>query len=486
MSNPFSRLTGGLVDLGGSSTFSAEALAIFAAFSTPPDAARKTAIDTYVVALKSAGVWTKLDVLYAFAAADSQAALINWKNPGTFNGTLVGSPTFTADRGFTCPGLSVNYVSSNFVPSSAGGNFVQNSAHYSIRTLNDAGPNDTRRVVGNPVGTSPRTAFTPVDSSPPGSFWRINSANPINAGNATRPSDHFIINRTNSTDTQLYVSGASSGSSTVDTSTGLPTTAMVFGADPVGAGNSDFLVAGGSIGSSLNSTEAAALNAAETAYMHTVGAYPTASYIGTASATVSGSSSSASGVNIGPASADRLVVVCIGYQSGSKTVTSATIAGIAATVVQTNAVNGENTAIISANVPTGTTGTIAINYSGANTGSFDTLSVFNITGLGSFTAVSSVNGGVSAGTTMTASPTPSWGGVIITASETQFADITSTIAITTSTETFAAGANTYNGSDGRTHFSAFAQHIGQLVSPSVVTVSWTGNNNGNISSACWR
>ena len=38
---------------------------------------------------------------YMYAAADSQAAKINWINPGTYNATEVNSPTFTADRGFT-------------------------------------------------------------------------------------------------------------------------------------------------------------------------------------------------------------------------------------------------------------------------------------------------------------------------------------------------------------------------------------------------
>ena len=59
--------------------------AIAAAFTTPPTTARKNLIDAAVVALKSAGVWTKLDALYLFAAADSQAAIINWKAPGTYN-----------------------------------------------------------------------------------------------------------------------------------------------------------------------------------------------------------------------------------------------------------------------------------------------------------------------------------------------------------------------------------------------------------------
>lgn len=113
--------------VGAGVSYSAEALAIFAAFTTPPSTARKALIDACVVSLKTAGVWSKLDALYMFAAADSQAALINWKNPGTYNATAVNSPTFTADHGFT--GASTKYIDSNFNASTAVGSlYTRNSA----------------------------------------------------------------------------------------------------------------------------------------------------------------------------------------------------------------------------------------------------------------------------------------------------------------------------------------------------------------------
>ena len=84
--------------VGAGSSYDAATEAIAAAFTTPPTTARKDLIDAAVVALKAAGVWAKLDALYAFAAADSQAAMINWKHPGTYNATEVNAPTFTADQ----------------------------------------------------------------------------------------------------------------------------------------------------------------------------------------------------------------------------------------------------------------------------------------------------------------------------------------------------------------------------------------------------
>jgi hypothetical protein len=113
--------------VGAGSSYAAETEAIAAAFTTPPTAARKNLIDAAVVALKSAGVWTKLDCLYVLAAADSQAAKINWIAPGTYNLTEVNAPPFTADTGFT--GASTKYIDTGFNPSTAPSpKYVLNSA----------------------------------------------------------------------------------------------------------------------------------------------------------------------------------------------------------------------------------------------------------------------------------------------------------------------------------------------------------------------
>lgn len=114
------------------SGYSAEATTLFAAMSSQPDATRKGHIDTCIGALKTAGVWTKLDVLYVFAAHDSQASLLNWKNPATFNAAVAAATvTFTTDRGHTGDGAS-GYIDSGFNASTAGGNFVRDSAHLAV------------------------------------------------------------------------------------------------------------------------------------------------------------------------------------------------------------------------------------------------------------------------------------------------------------------------------------------------------------------
>ena len=106
--------------------FEAEAVALFARFTTPPTDARKSQINALIAALKVAGVWAKIDALYVAAAADSQAATRNWKQ-NLYNATAINSPTFTADQGFTGNGSS-SYLQTGYTASTAGGNYVQDSA----------------------------------------------------------------------------------------------------------------------------------------------------------------------------------------------------------------------------------------------------------------------------------------------------------------------------------------------------------------------
>jgi hypothetical protein len=95
-------------------------------------------INNFVVALKRATIWSSLDFLHVYAAADSQAALINWVNPGTFTGTLVNSPTFTTDRGFTV--FNPVYVDTGYDPTVNAINYSQNGACRFARSLtNDPG-----------------------------------------------------------------------------------------------------------------------------------------------------------------------------------------------------------------------------------------------------------------------------------------------------------------------------------------------------------
>lgn len=116
--------------------FEAETKALVARFTTPATRQRKVWINRLIKALKTAGVWQKLDALYVAAAADSQAATRNWKQD-LYNATAIASPAFVADRGFTGNGTS-SYLQTGFTASSAvSPKYLQDSAAVGAWMLTD-------------------------------------------------------------------------------------------------------------------------------------------------------------------------------------------------------------------------------------------------------------------------------------------------------------------------------------------------------------
>lgn len=108
-----------------SGMYDPSAAALFAAMAVQPSAARKANINTTIVALKAAGLWTTIDRLHVTKAHTSQAALLDWKTAAN-SATARNVPTFTADAGFTSDG-STSDLETNFNPATAGGNFALNS-----------------------------------------------------------------------------------------------------------------------------------------------------------------------------------------------------------------------------------------------------------------------------------------------------------------------------------------------------------------------
>lgn len=124
----------------GGYIYQAETVTLLRALTGTYSTARKIQIDKLIKSLKTAGIWSKLDVLQMYAAPTAADAVVNWKSPGTFNATLVNSPTLEADRGITGDGAS-SYVNSGFNPTTAAGNYAQNSAGVHIAVKTDIGDN---------------------------------------------------------------------------------------------------------------------------------------------------------------------------------------------------------------------------------------------------------------------------------------------------------------------------------------------------------
>lgn len=156
-------------------SYDPDAQALFARFTTPPTVQRKAVINDLIIALKAAGAWSKLDVLYVRAAADSQAARLNWI-ADQYNSTAFSSPVFTVDRGFT-PDGSASYLASGFDPTTAvSPKLTQNDAHLGGWHLTDL-PNGASASAD--LGNANSRIFNAANTT---STVRANNGSNINIG----------------------------------------------------------------------------------------------------------------------------------------------------------------------------------------------------------------------------------------------------------------------------------------------------------------
>lgn len=195
-------------------SYDSDAQAIFAAFTTPPDAARKALINAYVAGLKADGVWAVLDVLYVMAAADSQAATINWRAPASFALVGVNSPGFTTDRGYTGNGTS-SRLRTQYTPSVNGVNYTQDSSSCWLFSLSNTQSNN------NDIGsaTAPRVNLN-VRNATDQSSGDINNAAGVtmNVSN-TNGIGFFGIQRRAAADRRLWANGTQLGATSTTAST---------------------------------------------------------------------------------------------------------------------------------------------------------------------------------------------------------------------------------------------------------------------------
>lgn len=131
---------------GSGAGYSAAANAYFAAMTTPPTAARKTLLNNLIVGLQDDGVWTKLDWLNIMAAETAQAARVNAITPAQV-GSVVGSPTFTTDRGYLA--TSGGYINTGWDAVNNGVNFTQNAASFGAYSITASTANNANQIGNN-------------------------------------------------------------------------------------------------------------------------------------------------------------------------------------------------------------------------------------------------------------------------------------------------------------------------------------------------
>jgi hypothetical protein len=245
-------------------TYDAAAQTIFNAFTTPPSTTRKGHINTLVLALKAANIWTTLDALYVMAAADSQAAKINWKQPGTYNLTEVNSPTFTADQGFTGDNSGVKYLSGPNQDTLT--KYLQNDASmFAWGLTQDQDGNAITGFSGNPPDQGIYARFTDDQY-----YINVNASGVWCIAASTDGRGFFAGDRTASNLQTAYINGVA-GDTDVNASVALA--ALQFRVCS-GTNVSNSLVGISGLGGSLGATGHADLYAALHTYMQAVAGVP--------------------------------------------------------------------------------------------------------------------------------------------------------------------------------------------------------------------
>jgi len=103
-------------------------VAAVVAASGTVSAAQKTRVNTLIVSLKAASLFTVLDRLWLLASENTQQAGIDIVNLNA-SLTVSGAPSFTANLGYICNNI-LKFLDTHFVPSTAGGHYVLNGASF--------------------------------------------------------------------------------------------------------------------------------------------------------------------------------------------------------------------------------------------------------------------------------------------------------------------------------------------------------------------
>lgn len=205
-------------------SYEAETVALVNALSSAPTLQMERLINQTIASLKACGAWQVMDILYFMAAPNSQSAKLNWVAP-TGARTLIPStspaPTFTANQGFTGDGTA-SFLSTNFNPATAGGNYTQNSASQFLWCLTEGQLGTSITDCGTSgAGINVRTTSDTL-------LTRSNAAANDVTANATAVG-FFGWSRNNSASYLPYINGAAQASKTRTSAAIASVTARVCG-----------------------------------------------------------------------------------------------------------------------------------------------------------------------------------------------------------------------------------------------------------------
>lgn len=260
-------------EMGTFTPYDTAAASYFAAQSTRESVSFRSAVNTFISGLKTDSLWNILDGGNILACSTVANAFVDFKVPSRI-ATRAGSPThtFAAGVGFTGSGAAAanqtDYIETGFIPFSANGNFVQDSAQISVysRTSGQGAGADIGGV-GTAASFRYRTRHT-SDSV----FGNANAsgANVTLAASVLDGSGFFIVSRTGPTTTTTYRNGVAIGTSVTASTGNLDVPIRYLQMQSSGASTKQLSF--GSYGGGLDATQAANLNTRVTTLLTALGA----------------------------------------------------------------------------------------------------------------------------------------------------------------------------------------------------------------------
>lgn len=238
-------------------------VALLAAMTTQPSAARATVIDTAIKALKSNGLWAKMGLLYVIAAHSSQAATLNWLTPGTATLTLVNSPTFTTDRGIASDG-STSYASGPLL--TAVPLYTQNACHAGVWSVN-GGTQGTNALLGAAANNNLQIITNDATGGVQGG---LNAATSMAVTTDTLTFGHSVGVRTGAAAQAMFRNGGNKGTSAA-TSAAVAAAAVQISKSRAGGAFQTAQCALAHLGDQLSDSDVANLYTIFRTYMTAVG-----------------------------------------------------------------------------------------------------------------------------------------------------------------------------------------------------------------------
>ncbi len=169
------------------------------------DATHISAYTVLLDELDNKALSCRIDYLHTYGTQNATAAVLNLIN-SSYTATVNGSPTFTADRGYTgTTGSTTIYIDTNFNPVTATTPwFTQSAASASFWAINNTFQNFAAMGAFTNTGTGTFLSPRLIDGN---AYFRINAQAIAGVTNANS-TGHYLANRNNASSQQGYKNGS--------------------------------------------------------------------------------------------------------------------------------------------------------------------------------------------------------------------------------------------------------------------------------------